>query len=71
MYSRLLKSTSQYNDSNYEGRFAHNGARARKVGIVALARKLVVVAPERQRAYGLWNVLAARDLPGPLGTGAD
>jgi transposase len=37
----------------YERRFAHDGARARKVGIVALARKLVVLAPERQRAYGL------------------
>ena len=38
----------------YERRFAHNGARARKVGIVALARKLLVA---------LWRYLERGEIP--------
>jgi transposase len=38
----------------YERRFAHNGARARKVGIVALARKLLVA---------LWRYLDQGEIP--------
>ena len=38
----------------YERRFAHNGARARKVGIVALARKLLVA---------LWRYLERGEVP--------
>ena len=38
----------------YERRFAHNGARARKVGIVALARKLLVA---------LWRYLDRGEVP--------
>jgi hypothetical protein len=39
----------------YERRFAHRGKRARKVGIVALARKLLIA---------LWKYLEQGEVPG-------